>query len=138
MDSGELDCFKIFSKDSENTHLKIYVSGEAFGELSLLYNAPRAATIIAKTDCILFALDRECFNHIVKESAMKKRQKYEEFLSKIEILDSVDPYERSKIADALKPFRFKKGELVVKEVKIIKICQIFQNFRVKKEMCSFS
>ena len=104
----------------------------------MLYNAPRAATIIAKTDCILFALDRECFNHIVKESAMKKRQKYEEFLSKIEILDSVDPYERSKIADALKPFRFKKGELVVKEVKIIKICQIFQNFRVKKEMCSFS
>lgn len=27
-----------------------------------------------------------------------------------------DPYERSKIADALKPLKFKKGEYVVREV----------------------
>ena len=47
---------------------------------------------------------------------MKKRQKYEDFLSKVELLDTVDAYERSKIADALKVFRFKKGEYIVKEV----------------------
>ena len=38
----------------------------SIGELALLYNAPRAATIIAKTDSILFSLDRQTFNHIVK------------------------------------------------------------------------
>jgi len=48
--------------------LKTYKPGEAFGELALLYNAPRAATIKAKTESILFSLDRECFNHIVKGS----------------------------------------------------------------------
>ena len=58
------------NKGEEPTFLKPYVPGEAFGELALLYNAPRAASIIAKSDCILYSLDRETFNNIVKNSAM--------------------------------------------------------------------
>jgi len=53
--------------------LKVYGAGDAFGELALLYNAPRAATVTAKTKSILFSLDRECFNHIVKDAAVRKR-----------------------------------------------------------------
>jgi cAMP-dependent protein kinase regulator len=53
--------------------LKTYKSGEAFGELSLMYNAPRAATITAKTPGKVFALDRLTFSQIVKQSAIKKR-----------------------------------------------------------------
>jgi cAMP-dependent protein kinase regulator len=68
VDKGELDCFKRFSEDQEPKHLKVYQPGESFGELALLYNAPRAATITAKTDSVLFALDRDTFNHIVKVS----------------------------------------------------------------------
>lgn len=34
------------NKDAtEDTHLKVYEPGEAFGELALLYNAPRAVII---------------------------------------------------------------------------------------------
>jgi cAMP-dependent protein kinase regulator len=88
--------------------------GESFGELSLLYNCPRAASIIAVTECRLWALDRATFNHIVKDSASKKREKYEQFLSKVDILKDMDPYERMQIADALKTIKCKKGEYVVK------------------------
>lgn len=95
VDEGDLDCFKKFSKDANDTYLKTYHPGESFGELALLYNVPRAATIKSKTDSILFGLDRQTFNHIVKDSAAKKRQKYEEFLSKVDILKTIDPYERS-------------------------------------------
>jgi cAMP-dependent protein kinase regulator len=70
IESGTLDCYKTFDKDEGQKHLKVYIPGEAFGELALLYNAPRAATIIAKEDCILWALDRATFNHIVKGAAM--------------------------------------------------------------------
>lgn len=66
VDSGELDCFKLFDGDNCSKHLKVYKPGESFGELALLYNAPRAATIIAKTNSILFSLDRSTFNNIVK------------------------------------------------------------------------
>lgn len=73
--SGNLVCTKIF--DGEERVLKTYKSGEVFGELALLYNAPRAASIRTESDCTLWVLDRECFNHIVKEAAVKKREKYE-------------------------------------------------------------
>ena len=86
----------------------------SFGELALLYNAPRAASIKAKTECVAWSLDRDTFNNIVKDASMRKREKYENFLKSIELLESMDPYERSKIADALKVVKCKKGEYVVK------------------------
>jgi cAMP-dependent protein kinase regulator len=45
-----------------------------FGELALLYNVPRAATIISDDDCLLWKLDRYVFNHIVKDAARLKRE----------------------------------------------------------------
>ena len=94
IDKGDLDCYKKFNKDGEDTHLKVYHPGETFGELALLYNTPRAANIIDKTDCTLFSLDRETFNHIVKDAASKKREKYEKILEKVELLHDMSPYER--------------------------------------------
>lgn len=70
IESGTLDCYKTFKKEEGQKHLKVYYPGEAFGELALLYNAPRAATIVAKTESILWSLDRETFNNIVKDAAM--------------------------------------------------------------------
>ena len=102
--------------------MKQYTPGESFGELSLLYNCPRAASIIATTECRLWALDRSTFNHIVKDSASKKRERYETFLSKVEILKDMDPYERMQIADALKCIKCKKGEYVVRQVSIFFYC----------------
>jgi len=115
---GELDCYKKFKKDEERKYLKTYQSGEAFGELALLYNAPRAATVVAKTDVVLWSLDRETFNNIVKEAAQKKRDQYEEFLHNVEILSTVDNYELSQIADALKTGIYAPGDYVIKEGEI--------------------
>ena len=75
--SGTLTCNKILKEGQEPTFLKTYQPGEAFGELALLYNAPRAATITANEDCQLWKLGRDTFNHIVKDAAAKKRHLYE-------------------------------------------------------------
>ena len=70
VEEGNLDCYKTFKIEEGEKWLKLYSPGEAFGELALLYNAPRAATIKAKTSSILWALDRQTFNNIVKDAAM--------------------------------------------------------------------
>lgn len=80
-----------------------------------MYNAPRAATIVANEECLLWKLDRETFNHIVKDAANKKRAHYEEFLSKVTLFSTMEPYERSKLSDAFKEIRIKKGEFIIKE-----------------------
>lgn len=80
LESGSLDCTKIFAGNKDPTHLKVYQPGEGFGELALLYNAPRAATITSKTDYVIWRLDRDTFNHIVKDASAKKREKYDNFL----------------------------------------------------------
>ena len=84
VESGTMQCTKII--DGAPKVLKQYKSGDVFGELALLYNAPRAATIQAETESLLWVLDRQTFNHIVKDASQKKREKYEKFLSTVPIL----------------------------------------------------
>lgn len=115
VEQGTLICTKVFKGNTEPTFLKEYHPGEGFGELALLYNAPRAATIKAKDEGVVWRLDRDTFNHIVKDAAARKREKYENFLASVKILSSMDPYERQKIADALKEEKYKKDSFVIRE-----------------------
>jgi len=89
--------------------------GDAFGELALLYNCPRAASVEAAEKCVLWKLDRDTFNNIVKDAAAKKREMYEKFLASVPLLSSMGNYERSQVADALKTESYGSGEAVVKE-----------------------
>ena len=116
VEEGNLNCYKKFQTIPEPKLVKKYQPGDAFGELALLYNAPRAATITAESDNVItWVLDRETFNHIVKEAAQKKREKYENFLKNVEILSTIEPYELMQISDALKTATFKKGDYIIKE-----------------------
>jgi len=115
VDKGELDCFRKMTKDGKDEHLLTYKAGDAFGELALLYNSPRAASIITKKPCVLFSLDRETFNHIVKAEVVKRRNKFESFLTKIPILDSLNSYEKDKVCDCLQTKIYKNNEYIIHE-----------------------
>ncbi|CAO3644605.1 unnamed protein product [Cunninghamella echinulata] len=109
VESGTLDCLINGEK------VTAYASGGSFGELALMYNAPRAATLVATSDCVLWALDRVSFRMILLENTARKRRMYDQFLSEVPIFKSLEPYERHKIADALESIQFDDQQLVIKE-----------------------
>ncbi|KAF4682487.1 hypothetical protein FOZ60_010463 [Perkinsus olseni] len=113
VEKGQLDCYKRFP-DGEKK-VKTCVPGDCFGELSLLYNTPRAASVEATEPCTLWRLDRETFNHIVKESASRKRVRYETFLRSVPVFNPLDAYELSQVADALKTESFTAGQTIVQQ-----------------------
>lgn len=92
-----------------------YRHSGSFGELALMYNMPRAASVQARTDGKLWAMDRETFRHIVLKFAFKQRKMYEEFLQTVPLLDSLKDYERMNLADALAPKEFCDGEVIVRQ-----------------------
>ena len=64
---------------------------------------------------MLYKLDRDTFNHIVKDAAQRRRDKYESFLTKVPIFETMEPYERSKLADAFTERKVSKDEMIIRE-----------------------
>jgi len=89
--------------------------GQYFGELALLYNAPRAATVKTETDCVLWSIDRTTFNQFVKGASQKKREMYVSFLGRVDVLQKLSNAELSQVADALRERDFNAGDFIVKE-----------------------
>ena len=89
--------------------------GGSFGELALMYNTPRAATVVSIEPGTLWSLDRVTFRRVLMTSAYKRRQLYESFLAEVPLLETLTDYERSKIADALHTEKFPAGHVIIKE-----------------------
>lgn len=88
-------------------------SGGSFGELALMYNAPRAATVVATEPCVTWALDQLSFKKTLMDTTMKKRSRYESFIKSVEVLSTLNEYERLTIADALVTVSFPEGTVVI-------------------------
>jgi len=89
--------------------------GSSFGELALMYGHPRAASVVAIEPSTLWSLDRITFRTIILKAAHRRRTMYEQFLSTVTLLSSLDAPERSKIADALVSSVYMDGEAVVRQ-----------------------
>lgn len=109
IETGTVDFYVNDAKVSSSSE------GSSFGELALMYNSPRAATAVAATDVVCWALDRLTFRRILLEGTFNKRLMYEDFLKDIEVLKSLSDHARSKLADALSTEMYHEGDKIVTE-----------------------
>lgn len=85
------------------------------GELALLYNAPRSATIVAQTAVTAWALDRTTFKTIMMESSKGETESKLAFLAKVQLLDPLSEQEKLQLSDSLKSKSYAEGDIIIKE-----------------------
>ncbi|XP_019364962.1 PREDICTED: cAMP-dependent protein kinase type II-beta regulatory subunit isoform X2 [Gavialis gangeticus] len=90
-----------------------YDNRGSFGELALMYNTPRAATIIATSPGAVWGLDRLTFRRIIVKNNAKKRRMYENFIESLPFLKSLEVSERLKVVDVIGTKIYNDGEQII-------------------------
>lgn len=110
--------FEIYvQKDKTQPRKKVWEAstGFAFGELALMYNAPRSATIVSKGAGVCWALDRMSFRMLVVRAQEIKWKEYNDFLSNCEIFQTLSAVERASLAEILQEEDFEDGEAIIEQ-----------------------
>ena len=105
--------------------------GQSFGELALLYEAPRAATCVAKSACGLFRLDQETFRRLMAQEMEDANKEIIEILKKVPYFKDLDDNYLMKIVNNMKFARFNAGESIVKKGDTVTKFVIMKEGRVK-------
>nr|XP_002128915.1 cAMP-dependent protein kinase type II regulatory subunit-like isoform X1 [Ciona intestinalis] len=115
IEKGDFDIFINDPVTKVPDHKGTYKGSGAFGELALMYNCPRLATIIATTDGSLWGMDRTTFRRIIVKNAAKKRKQYEDFLATVPLLSTLTVEERMKVADAMVTKNYEDEDCILKQ-----------------------
>ncbi|XP_058025785.1 cAMP-dependent protein kinase type II-alpha regulatory subunit isoform X1 [Ahaetulla prasina] len=111
IEEGSYDIF--VARENQTRCVGRYDNHGSFGELALMYNTPRAATIVATTEGALWGLDRVTFRRIILKNNAKKRKTYELFIESVPLLKSLEPSERMKIVDVIGEKTYQDGERII-------------------------
>ena len=91
-------------------------SGAIFGELALMYNAPRSASVVAGDQgTVCWAIDRTTFRSVLRQRIEESRRKFTRSLENVKILSELSSYERIRLADTLEEEIFHEGDVIIQE-----------------------
>lgn len=97
---GEFEVTKLINQ-TENRLLKTLSPGDFFGEMALIHNAPRAATVTAKTPAVVLELDKSAFDRVLERSSSVAMAMVREISNRLRQNDEL----------AIEDLRMRAGEL---------------------------
>jgi len=107
--------FSFGRKNTENFNKKCVGTlrrGQSFGELALLYRAPRAATVTALEDSSVWVLDRHAFKEVLRKIAFSKNKDYSQYLNGLDLLNSLSAAEKRLLTTAFESVHFVKDNQI--------------------------
>uniref|UniRef100_A0A3B3Y5Y2 Cyclic nucleotide-binding domain-containing protein n=1 Tax=Poecilia mexicana TaxID=48701 RepID=A0A3B3Y5Y2_9TELE len=131
----ESGTFNIFVKiEGAEKLVGSYDNKGSFGELALMYNTPRAATIIATSPGAVWCLDRLTFRRIIVKNNAKKRKMYEAFIETLPLLTSLEVSERMKVVDVLSTRVYNDSQQVIAQGDLADCFYIVESGQVRITM----
>lgn len=109
IDSGEV----IFTVDGVRVGQAF--RGASFGELALLYDAPRAATVTAAKECHLYKVDQQTFRTLMANNKVQAERQNVDVLQKVEFFKDIEVPILNKISEAMTEIRFHNGDSIVRK-----------------------
>ncbi|CAC5402187.1 cAMP-dependent protein kinase catalytic subunit,cAMP-dependent protein kinase type 2,Putative serine/threonine-protein kinase PRKY,cGMP-dependent protein kinase 2,cAMP-dependent protein kinase type 3,cAMP-dependent protein kinase catalytic subunit gamma,Ribosomal protein S6 kinase beta-1,cAMP-dependent protein kinase catalytic subunit alpha,Ribosomal protein S6 kinase beta,Protein kinase 3,cGMP-dependent protein kinase, isozyme 2 forms cD5/T2,Serine/threonine-protein kinase sck2,cGMP-dependent protein kina len=106
---GELEVLK------SNKVLGKMTAGRAFGELAILYNCTRTASVRALTDIRVWVLDRRVFQAIMMKTGLQRQEENIKFLRSVPLLQNLPTDKLAKIADVLEVDFYHEGDFIIRE-----------------------
>lgn len=88
--------------------------GATFGELALVYNCPRTATVTCSQSGRLWALDRVTFRRLVARIQSEQIGECKNALRKVSLLHALTETQLSQLAEAAQFVKFAKGDRIIK------------------------
>ncbi|XP_005743495.1 cGMP-dependent protein kinase 1-like isoform X2 [Pundamilia nyererei] len=89
--------------------------GKVFGELAILYNCTRTATVQTLIHVKLWAIDRQCFQTIMMRTGLIKHAEYMDFLKSVPTFQSLPEETLSKLADVMEETHYSDGEYIIRQ-----------------------
>ncbi|XP_037109798.1 cAMP-dependent protein kinase type II-beta regulatory subunit [Syngnathus acus] len=131
----ERGTFGIFVKaDGGDKPVGCYDNRGSFGELALMYNTPRAATIVANSPGALWCLDRLTFRRIIVKNNAKKRRLYEAFIETLPLLTSLELSERMKVVDVISTKVYRDAQQIIAQGELADCFYIVESGQVRITM----
>ena len=112
VDTGE---YEVLLKAVGETPVHTYHSGDCFGELALMYNTPRAATVRCSQQGKLWALDRVAFRRILMAHNREAADSTAQFLRSVPLLSSLTEQQRDAVGSVLIEEKYEEGDVIVKQ-----------------------
>lgn len=95
--------------------LRTLTIGDIFGELAILYNCKRTATVKAKTAVRLWFMERQTYRTINTNKSKKKREQLMGFLKTSRTLKDLNDVQLSKIIDSMEEVKYQDKDVIVRE-----------------------
>jgi cAMP-dependent protein kinase regulator len=89
--------------------------GKSFGELSLLYTSPRAASVIAESKGTLYRVDQKTFRYIMQSQTLQTENDKKDLLKGVKFFSPLDPTDINKLVHTMVPRVFEAGEYIVRK-----------------------
>jgi CRP-like cAMP-binding protein len=94
---------------------KTFQKGVSFGELSLLYTSPRAASVVALEDSRLFRVGQDDFRVVLQSEVQAFVEKKFKLLEKTNFLKTLSKNDIKRLATVMTPHLFGPDEVLVKK-----------------------